>query len=176
MIRPKQRLRTGFTLVELSIAISLGLIVSSLVLALFNQQLAFLRIYQQQNFLAEEAPLINTHVSRLISGADRFRLHATVDDALNGVNARITESPVMVLNFRQPNGAMRASLLSFEDRGSGNALYYYIVPLAGEIGEPEWFITRRAQNIHFLVEEGVVRMEVTGPADERITYSVSMQL
>ena len=79
-----------------------------MVLALFNQQLAFLKIYRAQNFLTEEAPLISMYVSRLVGKADRFRLHDTVADALAGANPRLTASPVVVMNFRQPDGTMRA--------------------------------------------------------------------
>ncbi len=51
----------GFTLVELTLAITLGLMIASMAMALFNQQLAFLRIYRVQDFLTEEAPIINLH-------------------------------------------------------------------------------------------------------------------
>ncbi len=169
------RLRRGFTLVELSIAIMIGLITSSMVLALFNQQLAFLKIYQAQNFLTEEAPIISVYVSRLVGKADRFRLHDNLADALAGTRVRTTPSPVAVLNFRQPDGTMRATILSFENRGSGNALYYYVVPSTGVLGEPQWAVTKRPSNVQFSLEQGVLRMALTGPAGERITYSGTMQ-
>ena len=37
-----RKLRRGFTLVELTIAMMIGLMVSAMVLAIFNQQMAFL--------------------------------------------------------------------------------------------------------------------------------------
>lgn len=169
------RLRRGFTLVELSIAIMLGMATASMVLALFNQQLAFLKIYQAQNFLTEEAPVISVYVSRLVGKADRFRLHDNVADALAGARTRTTPSPVAVLNFRQPDGTMRATILSFENRGTGLALYYYVVPASGVLGEPQWAVTRRPTNVLFSLEQGVLRMALTGPAGEKITYSGTMQ-
>lgn len=170
--------RAGFTLLELTVVIMMGMIIAALALALFNQQLAFLRIYQTQNFLAEEAPIINTCVSKLVSGADRIRLHGSVNDALNGTDPRATDAsaPVMILNFRQPDGSMRASILAFETIGGVEALYYYIVPEAGPLGSPEWFITRTAANVTFSLDQGVIRCSVTGPAREVIHYAVSMQL
>ena len=36
-------MRRGFTLIELSIAMTIGLMTAAMVLALFNQQLAFLK-------------------------------------------------------------------------------------------------------------------------------------
>jgi len=170
-----RRVKKGFTLIELSIATMLGMATASMVLALFNQQLAFLKIYQAQNFLTEEAPVISVYVSRLIGKADRFRLHDNVADALAGARVRTTASPVAVLNFRQPDGTMRATILSFENRGSGPALYYYVVPVSGVLGEPQWAVTRRPTNVLFALEQGVLRMTLTGPAGEVITYSGTMQ-
>ncbi len=176
MKRLPHPLRRGFTLIELAVAMTMGLLTGSMVLAIFNQQLAFLKLYQTQNFLTEEAPVISMYVSKLIGKADRFRLHDTVADALSGANPRTTASPVVVLNFRQPDGTMRASILSFENRGTGLALYYYIVPVSGVLGTPQWAVTSKPTNIQFTMDQGVLRMILTGPAGEQITYSGTMQL
>ncbi|MCU0777394.1 MAG: hypothetical protein MUF86_06965 [Akkermansiaceae bacterium] len=167
--------RRGFTLIELTIAMVMGLAIGGMVISLFNQQLVFLNLYRSQSFLTEEAPLISMNVSRIIGKADRFRLHDTVDDALSGTNPRTTESPVVVLNFRQPDGSMRAAILSFEDRGTGPALYYRVVPVSGVLGEPQWSISNKPANVAFTLDQGVLRMILTGPAGEQITYSGTMQ-
>ncbi len=169
------RLRRGFTLVELSIALMLGLATGTMLLALFNQQLAFLKLYKTQNFLTDEAPIISTYVSRLVGRADRFRLHDSVANALSGTNARLTASPVVVLNFRQPDGTMRATILSFENRGTGNALYYYVVPVSGVLGAPQWAVSKSPRNVSFAMQNGILRMTLTGPNSEEITYSGTMQ-
>lgn len=153
----------------------LGLIVAAMVLAVFNQQLAFLRIYQAQNFLADEAPLVSLYVSRLVGKADRFRLHATVSDALAGLNPQLTASPVVKMTFRQPDGTLRSSILSFENRGTGAALYYYVVPTSGVLGAPQWYVSNKPSNVSFAMQNGVLRMTLTGPASEQITYSGTMQ-
>lgn len=170
-----KRKRRGFTLIELSIAIMLGLATGTMVIALFNQQLAFLKIYQAQNFLTDEAPIISVYVSRLVGKADRFRLHDNVADALSGARPRTIASPVVVLNFRQPDGTMRATILSFENRGAGLALYYYVVPTSGVLGEPQWTISKKPAGVLFSLDQGVLRMALTGPAGEKITYSGTMQ-
>ena len=170
-----QRRRRGFTLIELSIVMMMGMMTGSMVLALFNQQLAFLKIYQTQNFLTEEAPVVSVYVSRLLGKADRFRLHDSVADALAGKNPRLTSSPVVVLNYRQPDGTMRASILSFEDLGSGPVLDYYVVPVTGVLADPQWSVTTKASNVEFTLDQGVLRMILTGPAGEQITYSGTMQ-
>lgn len=169
------RPRRGMTLVELSIGMMLGMMLGAMTIALFNQQLAFLKIFKAQNFLSDEAPIISTYVSRLVGKADRFRLHDSVADALAGRNPRLTASPVVVLNFRQPDGTMRATILSFENRGAGNALYYYVVPTSGVLAEPQWAVTKSPSNVTFAMVEGVLRMVLTGPNNEEITYSGTMQ-
>ncbi len=163
------------TLIELSVGMMLGMMLGSMILALFNQQLTFLKIFKAQNFLSDEAPIISTYVSRLVGKADRFRLHDSVADALAGTNPRLTASPVVVLNFRQPDGTMRATILSFENRGTGNALYYYVVPVSGVLSEPQWAVTKSPSNVTFAMVQGVLRMVLTGPNNEEITYSGTMQ-
>lgn len=167
--------RRGFTLIEMSIAIMLGLAIGTMVISLFNQQIAFLKIYQAQSFLTEEAPMISQHVRQLVGKADRFRLHDSVSDALAGSNPRLTSSPVLLLNFRQPDGTMRASIMAFQNLGSGNALYYYVVPNNGVLGAPQWAISKKPSNVQFAMDQGVLRMTITGPNNEQITYSGTMQ-
>ncbi len=168
-------LRRGFTLIELSVGIMVGMAVCAMVLALFNQQAAFLKIYKSQNFITEEAPVISNYVGRLVGRADRFRLHDNLSDALSNVRPRTTSSPVVVLNFRLPDGTVRASILSFANLGSGNALYYYVVPTSGVLSTPQWAITKKASNVAFSMSAGILQMKLTGPANEVITYSGSMQ-
>ena len=165
------RLKRGFTLLELTVVILMGMAISAMLMALFNQQLAFLQLFKAQSFLIDEAPIISMQVNRLVSKAERFRLHATVADALSGTNARLTASPVLVMNFRQPDGSMRATILSYED----NALKYYIVPQAGPIGAAQWTLTKKPSNVSFTINNGILQLTLTGPAGEEITYSGTVQ-
>lgn len=165
------KLRRGYTLIELSVAIGCGLMAAALLMALVNQQFAFFRIFNAQNFLIREAPLISTHMNRLIGQAERFRLHNSTADALTGANPVMSGASVLVLNFQQPDGTMQAAMLAFEN----HALYYYLVPAAGALAAPEWAITRDASNVSFAIVDGVLRVTLTGPNNEQITYSGVMQ-
>ena len=165
------KLKRAFTLLELTIAMMIGLMIGTMILAIFNQQLAFLRIFKAQSFISDEAPLVSMYVSRVVAKADRFRLHASVSDALAGTNPRLTSSPVCVLNFVQPDGSLRASILSFANLGSGPALYYYVVPKSGVLGAPQWAVTTLPTNVEFFVDQGILRTRLTGPQGEQITYS-----
>jgi hypothetical protein len=175
MNRISKQLRKGFTLLELTLAMMLGMAIGAMVLVLFNQQLAFINLFKTQNFLTEEAPVVNMYVSKLVGRADRFRLHDSLEDALAGSNPRLTGSPVVVLNYRQPDGSMRASILAFQNLGSGSALYYYVVPVSGVLDAPQWYITKKATNVQFTVDQGLLRMTLTGPAGEQIIFTGAMQ-
>ncbi len=168
-----KRTRKGVTLLELTIAIMVGMAVGATVLTMFNLQVAFLNIFR--SFLNEEAPIISAHVSKLLINAERFRLHDSVADALAGNNPKLTESPVLLLNYRQPDGSLRAGILSFENRSQGQALYYYVVPKTGILTAPEWAVTSEPANVTFFIESGIIRTRMTGPAGEEIIFSGAMQ-
>lgn len=176
----RQRMRRGFTLVELSLATMIGISIGAITLALCNQQLTFLKLYKAQSFLTEEAPVVSMYVSRLIGKADGFRLHNSLEDALAGKNLRSEESSVVVLNFRQPDGSQRATILSWEDLGTGLALNYYVVPQTGVLGAPQWAVYKAPPlpntcNVIFSMNQGILQMTLTGPKREQITYSGTMQ-
>jgi prepilin-type N-terminal cleavage/methylation domain-containing protein len=178
---PCSHLHRGFTLIELSIAMMLGLATGSMLMALFNQQLAFLKLYKSQNFLTDEAPIISMNVSRLIGKADRFGLYDTVGDAFSEKKSRMGDSSltplprVVALVFRQVDGTNRKTIMSFENRGGRNGLYYYVVPTSGVLGDPQWAISKAPANVSFGIENGILRMTLTGPKREQITYSGTMQ-
>lgn len=165
----------AFTLLELTVVMLIGMMTGAMMLSIFNQQVAFLQIYRVQSFLTEEAPIVSTYLSRLISKADRFRLHDSVSDALAGTNPRTSSAPVCLLNFTESDGTVRAAILAFEDLGEGRALYYYVVPQSGALADPEWAVTKKLTNIEFFMDQGILRARLTGPQGEQIIYSGAMQ-
>jgi hypothetical protein len=50
-----------------------------------------------------------------------------------------------------------------------------VVPSNGVLDTPQWFVTKKPANVQFSMQEGVLRMTLTGPAGEQITYSGVMQ-
>ena len=69
---------------------------------------------------------------------------------------------------------MRATILSFENQGTGLALYYYVVPVTGVLGAPLWAVTKAPSKVAFRMDGGVLRMILTGPNLEEIIYSGTM--
>lgn len=160
----------------MGVAISIGLLVAVMVLTLVNQQVAFTRIFNTQSFLTTEAPMINGYLTRLCGRADGYRLYGSVSNAVAGTNALMSGAPVLELQFRQADGVLRRGLLSYEDRGAGNSLYYYIVPATGTLGAPNLMITSKPSAVSFAIVNGLLRTTITGPAGEEITYTSTNQL
>jgi hypothetical protein len=50
------------------------------------------------------------------------------------------------------------------------------VPTNGVLGNPQWSVTNKPDDVVFTMQQGVLRMTLTGPAGEEITYSGTMQL
>lgn len=172
----RPRARRGYTLVELSLAMTTGLVVTTLLLALVNQQIAFLRIFNAQNFLTTEAPVINNYLARVIGSAEGYRLYESVADLVAGEDPVLADAPVIMLRFKEPDGSFRASVLSFENPGTGQGLYYRMVTRAGVLGAPDWALTKRPANVNFAVVQGILRVRITGPNGEEIVYSGTQQL
>jgi hypothetical protein len=172
----RPRARRGYTLVELSLAMTTGLVVATLLLALVNQQIAFLRIFNAQNFLTTEAPVINNYLARVIGSAEGYRLYESVADLVAGEDPVLADAPVIMLRFKEPDGSFRASVLSFENPGTGQGLYYRMVTRAGVLGAPDWALTKRPANVNFAVVQGILRVRITGPNGEEIVYSGTQQL
>ncbi|TAE74199.1 MAG: hypothetical protein EAZ84_11615 [Verrucomicrobia bacterium] len=176
MKSPRSISRRGYTLVELSLAMATGMVLAVMLLALVNQQIAFLRILNAQSFLTTEVPVINNYLTRVIGSAEGYRLYRSVEDLVAGDAPVFEDAPVVLLRFKEPDGTFRASVLSFEDPGSGRGLYYRMVNREGVLGSADWSLTTKPANVRFAVEQGILRARITGPNGEEIFYSGTQQL
>jgi hypothetical protein len=173
--RRKRKGARGYTLIELTLAMGIGMMVAAMSLLLFNQQMAFLRIFRAQDFLTREAPLINNYVVRVIGSAEGYRLYTDMEALKSGQDPVLSDAKVLVLRFREADGTVRASVLSFEDPGTGKGLYYRVMPLNGVLGEPDWALSKQPEEVVFGVEQGVLRMRLEGPNGESLIYSGTQQ-
>jgi hypothetical protein len=168
--------RGGYTLLELSVAMLVGILIAGISLMLFSQQMLFLRIFRSQDFLTREAPLINNYVVRVIGGAEGYALYSDIGSLRNGGGAVLTDATVVVLRYKLPEGGERASILSFEDPGTGLGLYYRVVPESGVVGAPDIALSKQPTGVRFAVEQGILRMYLNGPNGEELVYSGTQQL
>ncbi|NNM28912.1 MAG: hypothetical protein HKO57_05280, partial [Akkermansiaceae bacterium] len=106
--------RRGFTLVELSMAVMLSMVIGGMSMMLMQQQVTHQRIVRAQDFLVKEAPLINNALTTIMARADAFRIHETLEDAVADTNAVTTGGRVLVVGFQNPDGSREFGLISFE--------------------------------------------------------------
>lgn len=168
--------RRGFTLLEMTVAMSVGMAIAAIALMLLNQQLNFYRIYRAQDFLTREAPLINNYLVRVVGSAEAYRLYGTIEDFKNGEDPVMEDAKVLLMRYREADGSMRASLLSFEDPGTGSGLYYRLIPVSGTISTPDWVVSKQPADITFAIQSGILRMTLAGPNGEQLVYSGTEQL
>lgn len=175
--RHRLRRRRAYTLVELALAMGLGLVIATITLALFNQQMTFLRIFKAQDFLTREAPLINNYVVRVVGRAEGFQLYGNMDNLRDGDPPVLVGANVMVLRFRGPDGVAKASVVSFEAVDGDTGLYYRVIAPDGSIpAEPDWAISRQPTGVNFTLNTGILQMTITGPNNEQLVYSGTEQL
>lgn len=168
--------KRGYTLVELSLAMGLGSILAGIALMFFNQQLTFIRIFRAQDFLMREAPIINTHLSKIVGNARGIQLYENMDALTNNMPPVMEDASVAVLLHKEPDGDIARTILSFENPGDGNGLYFRLVPPNGLIGEPNWAVSKEPADVTFSMESGIFRTRIVGPNGEEITYSGTEQL
>jgi hypothetical protein len=115
-------------------------------------------------------------VVRVIGAAEDYRLYSDIEALKGGADPVLTGAKVLVLRFKEADGSMRASILSFEDPGTGQGLYYTMIPDSGTIAAPDWALSKQPTQVVFAVDQGVLRMLVTGPNGEELIYSGTQQL
>ena len=166
----------GFTLIEMTVAITVGLMVSAISLTLFNSQLTTYRILNAQNFLVSEAPQINNTMNQIVSRASFFRMYENMEDAQSGRDAVIADGKVLALMFVEADDTNSSfGVIQFDN--TNDRLEYYHVSTMAELAaaSPNWTISSQVSNATFFVENGVLRIRLTGPNGEEITYSTTTQ-
>lgn len=190
----------AFTLVELTVVISVGMMVAMMALGLLQQQLISYRIVQSQNFLVAEAPQINNTLNRIINRASFIQVYPDLASAkAGGNNATLTNGKVLVLRFIDAGGNQNTStshnqrigIIAFD--ASTNSINYYNITdtdlanfdpidVPGSGGNPaisatppSWTISSYVNNVDFFIQQGVLRMQIDGFNGDQITYSVTTQ-
>ncbi|MBT8037477.1 MAG: hypothetical protein KJO21_08025 [Verrucomicrobiae bacterium] len=173
----KRTRNLGFTLIELTMTISVGLMVAGMSLTLFNSQIASYKILKTQNFLVTEAPQINNTLNRIVSRANFFLMYTSLSDATSGYNSVITGGKVLALKFEDPSDSANNSFGVIAYDSTDNDLNYYHISSMAElaIANPKWSITTQLNGADFYVENGVLRIKLTGPNSEEIIYSTTTQ-
>ncbi len=179
--KSKRKLK-GFTLVELTVVISVNLVLIGSSLAVLNQQSAINNEIRKRSFIPEQAPQINTVVSKMIKRADRFQIYKDVAAAQSANAATsLADCSAILLVYRDSIGGRVFGLIGVEEVGDQVNLNYYLNSGSGWGGAPSWKIASWGKSdtikdnndlpFDLSVENGVLRMKLTGPLDEEVTYA-----
>lgn len=175
----RPRLRRGYTLVELSIAMLVGMAVASLCLAMVSQYTNFQQMMMRQNFLIEEAPVLNNLLSRMIGRAEAVRLYPNLSAALGETGAVETGASALALSYSNPDGTRSFAVIGLEQGSSGKFLKFYPIGASGGVNSATsaaWTLSRSVSSVDFRMQNGILRITLTGPNGESITYSGTQQL
>ena len=164
----------GYSLVELTLAIGLSLGVSGAVVGVLTQHSTFMRILSQFDFLRDDAPQINSVMSRLTGQAVSYRLYANKADAFANTDAVNTGGTALRLIFRNPNGLIDQTVVAFENIGGRDELNLYQFNGSWP-AQKTWTITSKVIGVTFADSTGILEMTLTGPQSEQITYSATSE-
>lgn len=180
---PRPSRATGFTLVEMTVVLLVGMMIAVMSLTLFNYQLTTYKIINAQNFLVHEAPQVKNSLNRVVSRANFFRLYPTAQDAETGANATISNATCLALMFKGTSQTPDSfGVIAFD--GSNDELRYYHLASMAELAnasdaawrkQHSWAISSQIDDAVFYVENGVLRMKLTGPNGSEIIYSTTTQ-
>lgn len=160
------------TLIEMSIAIMIAMTLAGASMGMLSQQLSFTRMVQSQTFLLEECPAINNLLSRMLGRVDSYRIYGDVDAAKAGGAAVLTGGNAIVLIYRDSLNRTSRSIVAAETLGDGTVrLGVYIFNGTAWGANPDWVISTELADAEFFVQNGVLRVRLTGPNNEQITYS-----
>ncbi|GEM_PF-402346 len=177
--------RKGFTLLELTVVMLIGLMIATITLVLFNQQLMMFSALRTQNFMVHEAPQVNLILNKLIPKADSLLIYSTADDVKSGTPIQATTaSPgkAVALRFTESNIASTTDseldsnfgVIAFDTINKNLNYYANLSDLSGlDTSTPSWTISSKVENASFFLENGVLRIILTGPEGGEITYSAS---
>lgn len=158
----------GFTLIEVSAAFMMMMILSGTIVTLLSQHVFFMQMYNNASFLSEEAPRINALVSSIVNQADSYFIFSNLTDAQNlGGATPVTSGGTAVrLTFRNPSGETDESILSY----AGGTLNYHYKRLGVWSTTPDWVVTSQPKSATFSNDLGLLLIRLVGPEDEVIEF------
>jgi len=175
----KKSRRAGFTLLELAVAMVVGLAIATLCLTMVSQYTAFQQMMLRQRFLIEEAPVLNGLLSRMIGRAEALRIYPDVASALAQKGAVEDDASALALVYNNPDGTRAYAVIGLETAATGTALKFYPLGADGGVNSnasAAWTLSRSVSSVDFRIEQGILRITLYGPNGESVTYSGTQQL
>ncbi|MEY4484650.1 MAG: hypothetical protein RL693_2102 [Verrucomicrobiota bacterium] len=162
----------GFTLIEVSMAFMMLIILSGSVVSLLTQHVFFMQLINNSSFLSEEAPRINAMVSSIVNQADSYQIFGNLADAEAGAKPLLNDGTAVRLTFRNPSGVPDECILSFAKVGGAPAsLNYHYLSGGAWSAAPNWVVTSQPASVTFSTNEGSLLVRFVGPDGEIIEFA-----
>ncbi len=162
------RLKAGFTLLEMSAAFGVLMVIGIAMLAMLQQHTKFLELFRQQSFLAAEAPKIGNLLSRILNEADHYFVYPGKAEALAAGQPTMAPGQAVKLFFKSPNQGTEERMIVAESTTKGTALRFYSLRQDGTTSS--WTIASRLGGASFQSDQGILNMTLQGPNGEVVTY------
>lgn len=166
----RQRRTAGFTLMEMTLALTLTMGVAATTVLMAGQHVSFLRLVGEFSFLRDEAPAVNLLLSRIIQQSEAYRIYPDKGSAFNGDGAVNAGGRALWLRFRNPDGATEQAVIAFEVADGETGLNFYNWDGASWSAAPAWTISSQPTGVTFSNDTGILLITVRGPNLEEITY------
>lgn len=173
MMKPPRKKPSGFTLVEMTLALALSLGISATVVAIMRQQVSFTQINASFQFLCQDAPQVNSLLATILQKADSYSIYGTRADAMSATSAVQTGGRALRLRFRNPDDTENLAVVAFEEISGVSRLNFYFLA-TGQTNwpnNPTWVISSRPALVDFANDTGILLITMTGPRGEQITYA-----
>lgn len=172
-IYKKQKNKKGYTLIEMSVVMVLIVLIASTLTSMLGQQVQFIRWWDTQKFIAEDAPLVNNMVVRLFSQADGFQVY---DNTGAGTTAN---GDTLLLGFTNAgDGGKSFGRIQFD--AATNSLEYSNMEDLGaglvEVAGSTWTMASGVSGADFSVVNGIMELTLVGPFGGTITYAATPSL
>jgi prepilin-type N-terminal cleavage/methylation domain-containing protein len=167
-----RRRQRGFSLIELTLVVSLSVLLASAVLGMFNSNLQMMNQAVKYQFLAKDAPFIGL-LPKTIGNAEDYRIFANRNNAVTGTPAVLT-GPAVRLWMRQPNSTFRQAILSFEPINNHQGIYFFLADdLTGVFpATPSWELAGGQLNgATFDASTGVLLATLNGSYGDQYTFA-----
>lgn len=158
----------GFTMLEMSAALSVTLVLAVALVVMLQQHVQFMQIFKKQSFLAQEAPRIGNVLGRIINQADHYFVYATKGDAISGTAPVLTGGRAIRLFFKTADQQTVQRVIAMESLSGVNQLRFYGWLPDGTA--TSWTISSFLNDVTFLSEQGILNITLNGPNGEQVCY------
>jgi prepilin-type N-terminal cleavage/methylation domain-containing protein len=169
----KRRGQGGFSLIELTLVVSVSVMLASAVVGMFNTNLQMTNQAVKYQFLAKDAPFIGLLLTKTIGNAEDYRIFANRNNAVSGTPAVLT-GPSVRLWMAQPSGAFRQAIVSFETIGGHKGIYFFLADdTTGTFpATPSWELAGgQLTNATFDASTGLLLATLNGSYGDQYTFA-----